>query len=384
MNSIHPKLETLMITTRYPWEPIEIIELIKRDNIEEFKKIYNTAEQLPDSVNNSLTQYSAMFNKSPTVLCIAAYYNALQIADYLLQIGVLPDDADQFFRAPVHFAAMMDHVSFIIFLSSHGADINATDITNRLYIHWAAENNCVKVLQYAIMSGANIDAQAADGCPIHLACKTGSFRAIEILAKTGKVNLNRIVHDRSPLLHVMNSSCLEALPILFEYGMDINQNIVGNWTALHYVVRAGSPYVVGFLCKYGANPNIPLDKSYKWFPMHVAAQEHHSKIITILYYNGSLIHSLTHAKNSPFTLSKPYHKRDNQYGKASITIRNYVIDFFARSILLMFLTEQIPSNFEEMVTKSTKKYNMEMGVVKEAMVTYEMNKIPVNKPKKDV
>lgn len=340
-------------------EQNRIAEIFRFDNLERFKSNYSLTDSFMLN-DDRFAAFGEIFKNKPSLLCIAAYYNAIKIGEYLFQNGASPTTGDAFFRSPIHFAGAGGSLAFIRLLESHNADINAYDNRQRTYIHYAAEYDRVEILKYAYISGANLDEKSVDGCPIHLACKTGSFLSIEFLTKTKQCDLNRSVRDRPPILHLLNASCFEAIPLLLHYGMNIDNLIVGNWTTLYYVIRTGSSHVVQMLLDFGADPNGCCGRK-GWAPMHVAAQEHNMKIVDILYNKGGIIHCLTESRQSPFSLAlspSQFEKGDLQYQTAK-RIKTYEVDFFARSLILTLALKKLHPRFDEVVAQSVKKSEAE-------------------------
>lgn len=333
-----------------------VVNIFRFDNIEEFKSKFPLSDGFMLN-DDKFSAFSEIFSQNPCLLSVAAYFNAIKIGEFLFQSGASSSTVDLLFRTPVHFAGAGGSLDFIRLLESHHADLHTTDNRQRSYIHYAAENDRVEILKYAYVSGANLDEESSDGCPIHLACKSGAFLSIEFLTKTGKVDLNRQFRDRPPILHLLNSSCFEAIPILLKYGMNIDAPIVGKWTTLYYVIRTGSSHVVQLLLQFGASPN-RCNNPNSWSPMHVAAQEHNEKIVEILYQHGSIIHCMSKANQSPFSLAfspSNYEKGKAEYQTAK-SIRKKEIDSLARAMILTLITGRIMEKTDEIVATSVKKY----------------------------
>ena len=161
-------------------EQYKIVSIFRFDDIDRFKSTF----RLDDSFmlkDNSFGSFAEILSHNPSLLSVAAYFNSIKIGEYLFQSGASATSVDALFRTPIHFAGAGGSLDFIRLLDSHHADLYATDSRHKNYTHYAAENDKVEILKYAYITGANLDIQSVDGCPIHLACKTGAFLSIEFL-----------------------------------------------------------------------------------------------------------------------------------------------------------------------------------------------------------
>lgn len=331
--------------------------------------LFLNSDMTKDFDLSRLKALDPIFADTPTLLCLAAYFNAVKIGDYLLQNGNDIEKTDALNRSVVHFAAAGGSLNFMQLIRSNNGDFHARDKSRKTYVHYAAEYNQVDILNFAYVSGEHLDSPSIQGCPIHLACERGNLRAIEFLAQTEKCDLNRnikqstdqSVRNCTPVFNALNSNCYESLQLLQKHKMNLDQIIAGDWTALYYVIRAGNEHVADMLLDFGANP-APLNANRNgWLPIHVAAQIQNSRIITSLFKNGSPIHILTKSGYSPFafalrpSISNQRDPSSTPYQAAKV-IRDHEVEFLARYLFLSMLTEKHDRNYPNIVAHSIRKY----------------------------
>ena len=94
------------------------------------------------------------FDKSTTLLCLAAKYNHVAIMQYLLELGVDSNEQSEHGTA-LHVATRNNRLMAIEILLKYGANVNATDKYNTTALMIAAVENLSPIVKYLVNNGAD-------------------------------------------------------------------------------------------------------------------------------------------------------------------------------------------------------------------------------------
>jgi hypothetical protein len=286
-----------------------------------------------------LVPYEKIFTEGTQLLSAACFYGAARCAEAVISLGASVNCRDSQSRTPVHFAAAGGHRGLIRMLVALGANLCELDHQRRSFVHYATLFNRAEILEYALASGLDLDAPSRMGHPIHIACRYGHFRAIELLLRErGRADVNRLFMGRLPVFHLFDSCRLEALPLLVAAGLELARPGLGAWPPLFYAVRTGHANIVAQLLRYGADPNVT--GKGEWTPLHVAAQTHCRKVLEELLAAGAHPHLLTEYDQSPFSLSRGGTPRDRGM-EVPRFLRAWMVDCVARTILAGFAKREL-------------------------------------------
>ena len=87
-------------------------------------------------------------------------------------------------RAPLHAAALKDHIELAEFLISEGADVNAQTKYKDTPLHFAVAQGDLKMVRQLVEHGARADVKNDDDeSPVDLAEKKGDAQMLDELAK---------------------------------------------------------------------------------------------------------------------------------------------------------------------------------------------------------
>jgi serine/threonine protein kinase len=112
----------------------------------------------------------------------------VELADLLITKGAQVNAKDNSSQTPLSKAIFgSDNIGMAELLISQGADINIKDIRGRTPLHIAAKTQSygIKFTQLLIAKGANVNAKADIGTPLHAAASIGSFLTVELLVQRG-------------------------------------------------------------------------------------------------------------------------------------------------------------------------------------------------------
>ena len=89
----------------------------------------------------------------------------------------------------------------------------------------------------------------------------------------------------SCLFNAAQQGYAQMVKILLKTGIDINQQDLGGWTALHWAARNGYQVVVELLLAHGADPNLADNSG--WTALHRAALHGHQAVVESLLAHGA-------------------------------------------------------------------------------------------------
>jgi ankyrin repeat protein len=317
----------------------DFVYRIRADDVNYACAYLGTLSDPNDILPIDLVHYEKIFTEGTQLLSVACFYGAVQVAEAVISLGASVNCHDSQSRTPIHFAAAGGHRHIIRMLGSYGANLLELDHQRRSFIHYATLFNRVEILEYGRASGFDLDAPSRMGHPIHIACRYGHFRVIELLLRDrGQVDVNRVFMGRLPVFHLFDSCRLEALPLLVHAGLQLNKPGLGAWPPLFYAVRTGHANIVAQLLRYGADPNVT--GKGEWTPLHVAAQTHCKKVLEELLLWGAHPHRLTEYDQSPFSLSRGGTPRDREM-EVPRFLREWLVDCFARAIIIGFARKEM-------------------------------------------
>ena len=161
-------------------------------------------------------------------LHIAAYFNDISLASFLLKHRPRTDLVDEEGWTPLHIAAYMSHQDFANFLLQHGADINKKDFLGQTPLHVATYKEHADFVAFLIQQGVSVDEVDGMGqSPLFLAASKGNKRIALML-----LDAEASVHQREK-----------------------NHN----WTSLHAAVHGRNKEIVSLFLERGADPNVTDD-----------------------------------------------------------------------------------------------------------------------------
>ncbi|EAX94788.1 ankyrin repeat protein, putative [Trichomonas vaginalis G3] len=255
--------------------------------------VYSTLFELPSLCEYflSLGANINIMGEFGTGLHIAARYNCVEIAEFLISHGAKINKKKSEGGTPLHYAAQYNNKEIAEFLISHGANINKKDDLGRTALHDAARFNSKEMAELLISHGLNINEKDEHGqTPLHDAVLNNSKETAEFLLSHG-ANINEKYDEGRTVLHdaVMNNS-KEMAELLISHGVNINEKDIYGYTPLHDSVKKNNFEMTELLVSHGVNIN-EKDKHGKT-PLQYALKINHN-IAELLISHGANI------KNAP-------------------------------------------------------------------------------------
>ncbi|KAL5022245.1 hypothetical protein ScPMuIL_001400 [Solemya velum] len=209
--------------------------------------------------------------------------------------------------APLHRAALFNHFTVVEYLLDKGANINARDCNDRTALLLAASKGNWKTVKCLLDHGADIYVNDQNSRNfLHLAIKSG-----EGLTQFGCVlmkGLKTLLDEKdefgcTPLHYASKGGYLVAIDDLIKYGATINPKNNDRQSPFYFAARYGRYNTCKRLLESPQGPNIINETDVDGLSaLHIAAQNGHTKIITLLMEKGAYVTSDNH-NNTPLHLA---------------------------------------------------------------------------------
>ena len=184
-----------------------------------------------------------------TPIHVAAYGNALSVAEYLVGRGAYFDTKNGWGMTPLNWAAHGNAPAVAAYLVGLGADVNASGDHGdhgTPPLHWAADAGALAAAKYLVREGADVNAKrVSDGAtPLHWAANSTGHPAavlsvVEYLVEQG-ADVNAKENDgETPLHRAANMQALAVAKYLLREGADIHAKNDNGETALDRARRWG-------------------------------------------------------------------------------------------------------------------------------------------------
>lgn len=133
-----------------------------------------------------------------------------------------------------------------------GVDVNETiDIRGRVTLHWAAENDHVKLVELLLQKGANFAAQTISGStPLHKA--VAHELIVRMLLEKGADITTRSSEGLTPLNAAVCVGNERVVRLLLESGSDVEAATVLGETPLHKAAWRGYGAIMMFVCSFNS------------------------------------------------------------------------------------------------------------------------------------
>ena len=243
-------------------------------------------------------------SRNCTALHLAVHKKHAEVVQLLIDAGADTERKDDDGRSPLHLASRSGELTTVKMLVKAGADVRATDAKgntclifaacfgltdtvryllglpevdlnhqqskNFTALHLAVQKKHADVVQVLIDAGADIETKDAEGhSPLHLASDLGELTTVTMLVEAG-ADVRATDANRLTCLffaaHCGHTDTVRYLVCLPE--VDLNQQAIGNLTALHLAVQEKHSDVVQVLIDAGADIEKKDDEGRS--PLHVA------------------------------------------------------------------------------------------------------------------
>ena len=154
---------------------------------------------------------------------------------------------------------------FAKLMLEHGADINVRDAAGNTPIHLAVQQGKIDLMKEFAARGADVNAKTQGGggrgggrgggglTPFLQAAQTGNVAMLKALLELGADPKAKGPDGSGGVMAATSSKKLDAVKMMVELGLDVNDGPKGRGSPLHTAVRAGSNDIVQYLADHGAD-----------------------------------------------------------------------------------------------------------------------------------
>ena len=220
-----------------------------------------------------------------TLLQLAIYYNALEVANLLIDKGEDVNAKDESGKTLLHWAVVYDDSDFVELLVGKGVDVNAKETSGYTPLHLTADQNAADIARLLIRAGADIKAETIIGTtPLSEAMKYKAVDAANLLIIKGADVNAKDEWGRMPLHEAAKTNSAEAIDLLISKGADVNAK--DNWgaTPLHWAVINNAEDAAELLIANGADVNA-REYAYSKSPLDIARRNGNKTMVEILRAN---------------------------------------------------------------------------------------------------
>lgn len=196
--------------------------------------------------------------------------------------------------SPLHRAALFDHVAVVQFLVDNGAEINAPDMHDRTPLLLASSKGGWRTVHYLLQKNADITLKDKENRNfLHLAIKYGV--PFDSAGCALIKDLKNLLNERddlgcTPLHYASKEGYLLAIDDLIKLGADISPKDNDKKSPLHFAAKYGRYNTCKRLLDSAMGPNIINETDGDGLStLHIAAQNGHTKIITLLMQKGAYV-----------------------------------------------------------------------------------------------
>ena len=273
-----------------------------------------TSRLVADALLKARADVDAEDRNDMTPLSVAAYEGNIRVAEALLEAGANPNHVDQTGKTPLLATTANGHAGLVKLLLFWSPRLEQEDENGRSLLTLAASSGNVDVVDTLIDIGLNVnhaDRQGwtplvhavcarhervvrrlvehgvetnrrdVDGLGVlHVACQAGSVECVDVLVRSGSVDVNVVNRDGVTALRLAAlAGQLDIVRRLVRAGARVNVVDKDRRTTLYAVAAQGLPDVARHLLKHGADPNV-RDKDGRT-AMHVAAWHGYEDLVQV-------------------------------------------------------------------------------------------------------
>nr|XP_008101141.1 PREDICTED: ankyrin repeat and death domain-containing protein 1B isoform X1 [Anolis carolinensis] len=239
-----------------------------------------------------------------TALHFAVAGNHISAVDFLLHHKARVDIADKHGLVPIHLAAWTGNLDIMRMLIKAGADQKAKNQEGRNVLHFAAQNNNVRIVDYFIQDLHLLDLNTPDEKgrkPFLLAAEWGH---VEMVNELISLNLSTTQKDKdgNTALHLAaKNGHHEVAEVLLGQWEDINEFNEEGETPFYLAVAGGHEKCADLLLEAGSDINI--SNKHNANALHIATQNGHTSLVTYLTSKNINLEAQPQQKNSPLHLA---------------------------------------------------------------------------------
>jgi ankyrin repeat protein len=226
-----------------------------------------------------------------TALGIAVMHGDTVIVEELLKRGADANAVQTDKKIPLLILAIR-HLSILVLLVTHGADVNLTDSSGATPLYRASQENRTEAVQFLLSKGADVDTyQDAAINPIGVAVLHNFFEVVRILLRHG-ANVNSVQYPGYSLVCVaVQEDNAAMIDLLASHGADVNMVDYSGATAAFTASSKNYIASLKVLVKHGAGLNIffedPKQAGMTKSCTYIAAGCGHLAVLNYLCENGA-------------------------------------------------------------------------------------------------
>uniref|UniRef100_A0A8B9SV83 Ankyrin repeat and death domain containing 1B n=1 Tax=Anas platyrhynchos TaxID=8839 RepID=A0A8B9SV83_ANAPL len=265
----------------------------KMNNLETMEKLFKK------SVN-----INAVDTLKRTALHFAVARSHTSAVDFLLHHKARLDMADQHGLTVIHLAAWTGNLDVMRKLVKAGADQKAKNEEGMNALHFAAQNNSVKIVDYFLQDLHLTDLNKPDGKgrkPFLLASEKGHVDMINDLIALKLFTSEKDQNGETPFYLSVEGGHEKCAELLLEAGSDINVLTHNNSSALQIAIQNGHLSLVTFLIDN--NVDLAPKPEQKNSPLHLAVINNHLPVVKALLDANHDINFLNHRQETPLHLA---------------------------------------------------------------------------------
>ncbi|XP_011851870.1 PREDICTED: LOW QUALITY PROTEIN: ankyrin repeat and death domain-containing protein 1B [Mandrillus leucophaeus] len=256
---------------------------------------------LMEKLSENKVNINAVNNMNRTALHFAVGRNHhLSAVDFLLKHKARVDVADKHGLTVIHLAAWSGSLEVMLMLVKAGADQRAKNQDGMNALHFAAQSNHVRIVEYLIQDLHLKDLNQPDEKgrkPFLLAAERGH---VEMIEKLTFLNLHTSEKDKegNTALHLAaKHGHSPAVQVLLTQWQDINEMNELNISSLQIATRNGHASLVNFLL----SENVDLHQKVepKESPLHLAVINNHITVVNSLLSAQHDINILNQKQQTP-------------------------------------------------------------------------------------
>ncbi|XP_055375684.1 ankyrin-1 [Condylostylus longicornis] len=225
---------------------------------------YATAD---DEWSRLYMYYARMFEQTGELLA-----NTVKLKD--------PHCLDAYHQAPIHYAAVLDHVECLNILLENGSPVDITTQNGVTPLHLAVKNNNIVEILLQHKADPNRKIYNTGETVLHVAAKMGNVKVVEILLQAGSEINTTNNKGQTPLMTAISNGNEEVAFYLLTKEAKINLQDDQGFTAIYYAAVMNNVRLTSHLLQNGARPFVTH------YLLHICVQNNFLEIARLLIEAG--------------------------------------------------------------------------------------------------
>ena len=232
---------------------------------------------------------NSSFNGSYTPLHTAIRDLVPEVARFLLENGIDPDDKGVMNISPLRYAINKNRIDIVHMLLESGASIENNENETMLFSAVSQQN--VELISLLLRHGADInEADVYGRTPIHDAVIKNRMMLCRFLIENG-ADVNTISGNHESLLQIaLHHKAYDVAKLLLTQDIDVNVVDGNGYSPVYFALDAGELDIVRSIIDQGLDLSIPSPSGYPI--LHTAAFYGYTDILQLLLEKGADINQL--------------------------------------------------------------------------------------------